>query len=74
MIEVDIMKKTFQVKGMHCHSCETLIKDSLEEANGVRSAKAFHEKGTVEVDFDESKINDEKIIAVIKNEGYEVLK
>jgi copper chaperone CopZ len=68
------MKKIFRAKGMHCHSCEMLVKDSLEEADGVRSAKASYEKGTVEVDFDESKINDEKIREIITNEGYEVLK
>jgi copper chaperone CopZ len=69
-----IMKKMFDVKGMHCKSCEILIKDSLEEAGGVRDVVASHAKGFVKVDFDESKISQEKLMLIIRNEGYEVAK
>jgi copper chaperone CopZ len=68
------MKKDFVVKGMHCKSCEMLIEDSLEEQDGVNSVQASHAKGFVSVDFDESKISEEKIKSVIKAEGYEVSK
>ena len=72
--KVKIMKKKFDVKGMHCESCEMLIKDSLEEADGVRSVKASHAKGFVSVEFDESKIDEGKMMSIIRNEGYEVAK
>ncbi len=68
------MKKIFDVKGMHCKSCEMLIKDSLEEASGVKGADVSHIKGTVKVDFDDSKISEDKIRQIIKENGYEVLK
>lgn len=72
--ESHFLKKTFDVKGMHCKSCEMLIKDSLGEAEGVRKAEASHAKGFVKVDFDETKISEDKIRSMIKKEGYEVAK
>ncbi len=60
-----------KTKGMHCESCEMLVKDSLEELEGVNSAKADHKSGIVEVDFDDSKVEEVEIKAVISSEGYE---
>ena len=66
------MKKiTLNVKGMHCPSCEMLLTDSLEELEGVSNAKADSKSGIVEVDFDESKTDIDKIKSVIIKEGYE---
>jgi copper chaperone CopZ len=67
------IKKTFKVKGMHCSSCEMLIKDSLEETKGVNAAEASHKKASVSVDYDEAKISEKMIKSIIKSEGYEVL-
>ena len=61
----------FGVKGMHCKSCEALIKDILEEA-GVANAEASQEKGKVTVAFDEDKIKIEDIKKLIQKEGYTV--
>ena len=63
--------KEFKVKGMHCKSCEMLINDSLEDL-GVNSVTSSHEKGRVKGDLKENKINEDKIIEVIKEEGYKV--
>ncbi|MBT3582284.1 heavy-metal-associated domain-containing protein [Candidatus Woesearchaeota archaeon] len=57
-------------KGMKCHSCEMLVKDALEELNGVDKAEASHETGAIYIDFDNKKTSKEKIIEVIKEEGY----
>ncbi len=65
------MKKiTLNVKGMHCPSCEVLVKDSLEELEGIGRAKADSKSGIVEVDFDESKTSINKIKSIINKEGY----
>lgn len=70
---VKFMKKiTLNVKGMHCPSCEMLIKDSLGELDGVNKVKASYKKGTVKVFFDESQIDEDKIRTVINNERYKV--
>ena len=63
----------YNVKGMHCKSCETLIKDSLEEIDGVQKVDVSHERGYVKVTFDEKKVNEDKIQSAIKKEGYEAI-
>ena len=67
------MKKlSLTVNGMHCKSCEILIKDVLEETPGVKEAIVSEKSKNVKVEYDESKINEKKIKELIKKEGYEV--
>jgi len=61
-----------QTKGMHCPSCEMLVTDELNDQKGVVKSKADHKTGIVEVEFDETKINLNKIKEIIKQEGYNV--
>lgn len=71
-IEVDYMEKSYKVTGMHCASCEMLIKDSLEE-NHIKVLEISSKKGVLKVDFDEKKINDNKIKTLIEGEGFKVV-
>ena len=61
-----------KTKGMHCPSCEMLVKDALEELPGVSKAEASYEDGIVSVDFDEGKVQEAIIRDTIVHEGYEV--
>ena len=54
----------FKVGGMHCKSCEMLIKDSLEEL-GVKDIS--FEKEIITITFDETKISLEDIKKVIQS-------
>jgi copper chaperone CopZ len=67
----EMMKKTFNVKGMHCNSCEMRIKDALEDA-GATSVTANHQSGHVTAEFDENTLSEEKVKELIKAEGYAV--
>jgi copper chaperone CopZ len=66
------MKTKLNVKGMHCASCEILIKDSLMEIKGMNSAEVSAPNGEVLVDFDKTKVSIDKIKYIIKKEGYVV--
>ena len=63
---------TIKIKGMHCQSCEMLIKDALEEQEGVKSSVVSNEKGIARITFDDSKISEAQLKSIIKKEGYEV--
>ena len=64
------MKKIkLKIKGMHCPSCEMLIKDALEEI-GVKSSKIDSKTGQAEIEFDEIKISLEEIKKTIEKGGY----
>ena len=67
------MKKAkMNVKGMHCASCELLIKEELEETEGIFDANISQENESAIIKYDETKINESDIKAIIKKEGYEV--
>jgi len=66
-----MINKKFKIKGMHCNSCEFLIKDVLEEI-GVE-AKANLKKQEVSLKFDESKISINKIKETLKQYKYELI-
>jgi copper chaperone CopZ len=66
------MKKTIKVSGMTCHSCETIIKEEVEELKGVSRCEVSAKNGDVIVDFDESITPLSKIKEVIEEEGYKV--
>jgi copper chaperone len=68
---IHMKKIALNVKGMHCASCEMLIQEALVDI-GARKVDASHKKGTVQVEFDDSKITLDKIKEAIKKEGYEV--
>lgn len=61
----------FQVKGMHCQSCETLIKDELLAISGVKDITIDHKTGSGSVVIANRKISDEEIIRAIRKAGYE---
>lgn len=42
--------QTFRVRGMHCHSCEKLLQMDIGSLAGVRSVRADHRTGKVEVE------------------------
>ncbi|MFT4343635.1 MAG: heavy-metal-associated domain-containing protein [Candidatus Woesearchaeota archaeon] len=64
-------KTTLHVTGMHCKSCDMLIKDGLEEVKGVTVVHADHSKGVVIVEHNDS-VSKKALIEAITTEGYEV--
>jgi copper chaperone CopZ len=67
-----MVKKTFQIADMHCSSCAMLLEGIEDELAGVRSVKASYRKGTLEVEFDETRVTDEMIVTAIQKKGYRV--
>ncbi len=65
-----INKLKLNVKGMHCKSCEELIKEDLQDINV--KADVNHKTGIVNVEFDEKIVQLNKIKEIIKKLGYKV--
>lgn len=65
------MKQRLKVQGMHCASCAMLIDDELEELNGVTKAQTSYAAQKTEIEYDESQLDPEAIIATIAALGYE---
>lgn len=65
-----MVKKSFKVNGMHCTSCASLIEADLEDAGA--KASCSYARQTLVVEYDESKLSEEKISEMVKNSGYEI--
>ncbi|MFH0714886.1 MAG: heavy metal-associated domain-containing protein [Candidatus Diapherotrites archaeon] len=64
------MKKALKVKGMHCKSCEALLKEVVEET-GAKNVSASTSKGEIVAEF----ADDAQLLAAkkaIQGEGYQV--
>jgi len=63
---------TMKIGGLHCGSCETVVREALEEVGGVEKAEVSHSAGTVLVVYDESRVSPAALKTAIENEGYSV--
>ena len=61
-----------RIKGMHCKSCEMLIKEELNEL-GVNECNIDYKTGKAIITFEESKLSSDSIKSAIKKQGYEVI-
>jgi len=66
-----INKKLLKIVGMHCASCEMIIKEDLLELPGISDVKVDFKTGEGELMLDDSKNQATDIINSIKNSGYE---
>ncbi|MEK7519882.1 MAG: heavy-metal-associated domain-containing protein [Patescibacteria group bacterium] len=66
-----MVKKTYDIDGMHCGACATVIELFLANTEGVKSAKVVWDAKKGEVEYDETKVKDEDIITTIKEAGFD---
>ncbi|MCX6800839.1 MAG: heavy metal translocating P-type ATPase [Candidatus Diapherotrites archaeon] len=68
------MKKAeFKLGGMHCANCALTITKILGKLEGVKSANASFASEKAVVEFDESLVDEKKIISVIEAAGYKAI-
>jgi len=60
------------VTGMTCSSCELHVESEVKKLPGVSVVKASYDKKSTTVEYDESKVDVDKIIASINSTGYKV--
>ena len=66
------MKNELQVSGMHCGGCELLVKEALEEVEGIRAAEVSFLKGSVVVEYEPEVVSLALVTAVIEGQGFTV--
>lgn len=64
------MKKTFNIKGMHCNSCADSIEQSLKDK--VENISVSYKDEKAEIEFDENKISESEIKEAVDKLGYEL--
>ena len=64
-----MIKKTYQVEGMHCKSCEILIEETLEALKGVKKAEVNLSRNELTIESTKE-ISNGKLNAIFKKSGY----
>ena len=54
-----------------CHNCENKVKENIRFEKGVKSVKPSAKKGMIEITYDDSKTDEEKLSQALKKIGYE---
>jgi copper chaperone CopZ len=65
-----MIKKTFSVPDMHCSNCSMKLESLEDVLDGVKAINASYHKQQMVVEFDETRISEEQIIAAAKRKGY----
>ena len=60
-----------KIKGMGCENCVNAVMESLSEIDGINKVNVSLEKELAEVEYDELKVNADKMIETIKELEYE---
>ena len=68
-----MIKITLKIDGMMCGMCEAHMNDTIRKAFKIKKVSSSHKKGE-SIIITENGIEDEKLIAVIEEIGYKVLK
>ena len=70
-----MQKVKFQIKGMHCNSCASLIEEKLKNQPGIIKVKANYDSKRAVVIYDEQKIKESEIRQMIEEvENYQAEK
>jgi copper chaperone CopZ len=59
-----------KVSGMHCEGCNSNLQKSLAKIDGIQNISPDFKNGEVSLQFDENKINLEKIRGAIRRVGF----
>jgi copper chaperone CopZ len=68
-----MIKKTFKIPDMTCSNCAMNLESLEDTLDGVREINASYHKLQMTVEYDESRLTDEQIIAAVKKKGYQAL-
>lgn len=71
MSENGTRKVKLATRGMTCTSCSMLIEMKLTKLDGVLEASSDYAKEETVVVYDPTKVDLQKIIAVVEDEGYD---
>ena len=68
-----MIKKTFKVPDMSCTNCAMKLESLEDILDGVREINASYHKLQMTVEYDETRLSDEQIVAAVKKKGYQAI-
>jgi copper chaperone CopZ len=71
--EFTMIKKTFKVPDMTCSNCAMKLESLEDTLDGVKEINASYHKLQMVIEYDETRLTDEQIIAAVKKKGYQAV-
>jgi copper chaperone CopZ len=68
-----MIKKTFNIPDMTCSNCAMKLESLEDTLLGVKEINASYHKLQMVIEYDETKLTEEQIIAAVKKKGYQAL-
>ena len=68
-----MIKKTFHIPDMSCTNCAMKLESLEDTLDGVKEINASYHKLQMTVEYDETKLTDQQIIAAVKKKGYQAV-
>jgi len=67
-----MIKKTYSILDMQCSNCSMILESIEDDLPGITEINASYHKQQMTVMFDETRVNEEQILAAVKKKGYSV--
>ena len=68
-----MIKQTFSVPDMHCSNCSMKLESIEDDFSAIKQIVASYHKQQMTVEYDETKLTAEEIIAAAKKKGYQAI-
>ncbi|MEW6286279.1 MAG: cation transporter [Chloroflexota bacterium] len=68
-----MIKKTFRVEDMTCSNCAMKLESLEDTLEGVKEINASYHRLEMVIEYDETKLTEEQIIAAVKKKGYQAV-
>ena len=68
-----MIKKTFKIPDMTCSNCAMKLESLEDTLDGVKEINASYHKLEMVIEYEESKLTEEQIIAAVKKKGYQAI-
>lgn len=68
-----MIKKTFKIPDMSCTNCAMKLESLEDTLEGVKEINASYHRLEMVIEYDESKLTEEQIVAAVKKKGYQAV-
>jgi copper chaperone CopZ len=68
-----MIKRTFKIPDMTCSNCAMKLESLEDNLEGVKEINASYHKLQMVIEYDESKLSEEQIIAAVWEKGYQAV-
>ena len=68
-----MLKQTFSTPDMHCSNCSMKLESIEDDFPAIKRIDASYHKQQMTIEYDESKLTVDEIVAAVKKKGYQAI-